>query len=231
MIAEWKIEGGIVLIDKPLEWTSFDVVKRLRNRLKYKKIGHAGTLDPLATGLLVVCFGRFTKRIEEIQAMPKVYEATVRFGESTPSYDLETKVDATYPTAHIDEEAIRRVLPDFTGEIQQVPPLFSAVKLDGVRAYEYARKGEHAEIKSRSVQIHALEILHWDAPDLHLRIRCGKGTYIRSLARDLGEALGSGAHLTSLSRTQIGPFVLKDARPPDHFNAEDDFYLHRLTDL
>lgn len=231
MIDEWKIEGGILLIDKPLTWTSFDAVKKLRNVLGYKKIGHAGTLDPLATGMLVLCFGRFTKRIEEIQSMGKVYTATLELGKTTPSFDLESSVDQTFPYDHITKELVEATLPQFVGNIEQYPPKFSAVKIDGKRAYDYAREGQEVEMKPREVQIDKIELLSLDLPFLELRIHCGKGTYIRSLARDLGIALGSGAHLTKLHRDSIGPFICEKAMTPTSFNSAEDIYLHRITSI
>lgn len=230
-VAEWKREGGVLLIDKPYEWTSFDVVKKLRNVLKYKKIGHAGTLDPLATGLLVVCFGKFTKQIEKIQAQEKEYIAELELGASTPSYDLETEVDKNYSTEHIDLALVQRILPQFTGEISQFPPAFSAVKIDGQRAYELARKGKDVKLKERKVNIYSLEVLSYEGVKLELKIRCSKGTYIRSLAHDIGKALDSGAHLTALRRTAIGEFDVEKAFSPLDLKSEEDFYLHRITEI
>lgn len=208
------ISGEILAVDKPYGWTSFDVVKRLRGalsrRLKVKrvKIGHAGTLDPLATGVLVVCTGRATRRIEELQKGVKAYRATVRLGATTPSYDLEKDIDATYPTAHITPEAVEEALAALRGDIMQVPPIFSAVKVDGKRAYKYARKGREVELAAKPVTISKLVATNIDldseTPSLELEIVCSKGTYIRSLARDIGQALGSGAHLTALRRTAVG---------------------------
>lgn len=214
------ISGEIFVIDKPLGWTSFDVVKRLRGALtrllglKRFKVGHAGTLDPLASGVLVICTGRATRQIESIQAGRKVYEATVRLGESTPSYDLETEIDRTAPTAHITRELVEEVLSRFRGRIMQVPPVFSAVKVDGKRAYRYARKGAEVELAAKPVEISSLELLEYGLPDIRLRIECGKGTYIRSLARDLGEALGTCAHLTSLRRLRVGSHDISGALTP-----------------
>lgn len=211
------INGEVLVIDKPLRWTSFDVVKRIRGAiqrrmgLKRFKVGHAGTLDPLATGVLIVCTGRATRRIEALQSGLKEYVAEITFGATTPSYDLEKEIDAHYPWAHITEEMIREILPRFTGKVLQVPPVFSAVKVDGRRAYKYARSGEAVEIKPKELEIPELELLGWDAPKLRLRIVCSKGTYIRALARDFGEALQSGAHLTALRRTRVGDCTLNDA--------------------
>ncbi|MFY0644578.1 MAG: tRNA pseudouridine(55) synthase TruB [Bacteroidia bacterium] len=231
MIDERKIEGGIILIDKPLNWTSFDVVAKLRNVLHYKKIGHAGTLDPLASGLLIVCFGRFTKRIEEIQLLKKTYIAEIKLGETTPSFDLETEVDGVYETAHITEKLFNEKLAEFRGTIQQLPPKFSAVKVNGVRAYKYARKGEEVELKYREVHIDEISVLDYSLPKVTLKVVCSKGTYIRSLARDIGATLNSGAHLTKLERTAIGDFHVKNAREPKSFTSEEDFYLHRILEI
>lgn len=210
------IGGEIIGVDKPLGWTSFDAVKRVRGAiqrrmgLKKFKVGHAGTLDPLATGVLIICTGRATKKIDNLQSGEKEYVAVIRFGATTPSYDLEKEIDKTYPFEHITEDNIREVLPRFTGRIMQVPPVFSAVKIDGKRAYKYARKGSEVELKPKPLEIKEMELLKWDSPDLTLRIVCSKGTYIRALARDLGEALGSGAHLIALRRTRVGEIKAED---------------------
>ncbi|RYY10357.1 MAG: tRNA pseudouridine(55) synthase TruB, partial [Cytophagaceae bacterium] len=204
-------EGVVLLLDKPLTWTSFDVVRKVKNTLRPRKIGHAGTLDPLATGLLILCTGKKTKEIDQIQAQEKEYEGTFRLGQTTPSFDLETPVDAEQPYAHLTEAEIQAAVATFLGKIEQIPPVFSAVKVDGKRAYELARKGEQAEIKSKTVEIKAFELTRIALPDLDFRIVCSKGTYIRSLARDLGAALGCGAHLTRLVRTRIGEHRLADA--------------------
>lgn len=206
------VTGEILYVDKPLEWTSFDVVKRLRGVLLHRlhrkkfKVGHAGTLDPLATGVMIVVTGRATKLIESLQAGVKEYVATIRVGATTPSFDLETEVDAVYPTEHVTEELIRKALPKFTGRIEQVPPAFSACKVDGKRAYKMARKGHEVELKPKVLVIDEIEMLSFDAAEMvvTLRIVCSKGTYIRAIARDLGEALGSGAHLIGLRRTRVG---------------------------
>lgn len=204
------ISGEILCIDKPLGWTSFDAVKRLRGaiqrrlRLKKFKVGHAGTLDPLATGVLIVCTGRATRRIEELQNGSKEYVATLRLGATTPSFDLEKEIDATYPTDHITRELVESILPRFTGRIMQVPPVFSAVKVDGKRAYRFARKGAEVELKAKPLQIDELELLAFSPEEIELRIVCSKGTYIRALARDIGQALHSGAHLIALRRTRVG---------------------------
>ncbi len=205
--------GEVLVIDKPLTWTSFDVVNKLRYQLKRHlgikkiKVGHAGTLDPLATGIVIVCTGKATKQIEQLMGHDKEYVATARLGATTPSFDLETETDATYPTEHITRELLEKVIEnEFAGEIDQVPPVFSAIRVDGKRAYELARTGNatDVELKSRKVRIERMEIEKFELPDVTLRIRCSKGTYIRSIARDLGFALGSGAHLTSLRRTAVG---------------------------
>lgn len=204
------ISGEVLAIDKPLGWTSFDAVKRLRGaiqrrlHLKRFKVGHAGTLDPLATGVLIVCTGRATRRIEELQGGSKEYVATLQLGATTPSFDLETQIDATYPFDHVTREAVEAVLPRFRGEIMQAPPIFSAVKIDGKRAYKLARKGAEVELKPKPLVITELEIIAFEPPRLELRIVCSKGTYIRALARDIGQALGTGAHLTALQRTRVG---------------------------
>ncbi|MDE6794489.1 MAG: tRNA pseudouridine(55) synthase TruB [Muribaculaceae bacterium] len=204
------ISGEIIGIDKPLGWTSFDAVKRLRGAIQRRlhvkkfKVGHAGTLDPLATGVLIICTGRATRRIEELQNGDKEYVATIRLGATTPSFDLETKIDKEYPWAHVTRKMIEEVLPRFTGKIMQVPPVFSAVKVDGKRAYNLARKGKEVELKAKPLEIKEMELLSCDFPDVTLRIVCSKGTYIRAIARDLGEALGSGAHLIGLRRTRVG---------------------------
>ena len=196
------IEGEIFHVDKPLHWTSFDVVKRIRGILtrrtgrKKLKVGHAGTLDPLATGVMTIVTGRKTKLIEQLQAQTKEYVATIRLGATTPSFDLETEIDATYPWEHISRDAVDKALSRFVGEISQVPPAFSACKIDGKRAYKMARKGKDVEIKPKTLVI--------DQIDIVVRVVCSKGTYIRALARDIGEALASGAHLTALRRTRVG---------------------------
>ena len=211
------ISGEIIIIDKPLGWTSFDAVKRLRGAIQRRlnvrkfKVGHAGTLDPLATGVLIVCTGRATKRITELQEGMKEYVAEVKFGATTPSYDLEKEIDATYPWEHITRERIEEVLPRFIGHVMQVPPVFSAVKIDGKRAYNYARKDKEVDIKAKPLEIREMEILKWEAPVLTLRVLCSKGTYIRALARDLGEALDSGAHLVGLRRTRVGDYTEQQA--------------------
>ncbi len=204
------LEGEILCIDKPLGWTSFDAVKRLRSELVRRtgirkfKVGHAGTLDPLATGVMIVCTGRTTKRIDELQLGVKEYVATLSLGATTPSFDLETKVDATYPTEHITRELVESVLSRFVGTIQQVPPAFSACKVDGHRAYKSARRGIEVKLKPKTLVIDQIELLDYAPDSITIRVVCSKGTYIRALARDIGEALGSGAHLTALRRTRVG---------------------------
>lgn len=211
------VEGEILVIDKPYKWTSFDAVKRLRGTiqrtlgLKKFKVGHAGTLDPLATGVLIVCTGGATKRIDELQAGEKEYVATLRLGATTPSFDLETEIDSEYPTAHITRELVEEALNRFRGRIMQVPPIFSAVKIDGKRAYKFARKGKEVELKAKPLEITELELLEFSDDTLKIRVVCSKGTYIRALARDIGEALGSGAHLTALRRTRVGSYSENEA--------------------
>jgi tRNA pseudouridine55 synthase len=212
------LAGEVLLIDKPVDWTSFDVVNKIRYLIKRHlgikkiKVGHAGTLDPLATGLVIVCTGKFTKKIDEYQGMTKEYIADVRFGATTPTYDMESEPDATYPYDHITEEVLKKVIQDsFTGEIEQIPPVYSAIKIKGQKAYELARRGEKVTMKPRQVTIHKIDIARFDLPDVTLDVTCSKGTYIRSLAHDIGKALGSGAHLSGLRRTRIGDFSAGDA--------------------
>lgn len=208
-------DGEIFFVKKPYQWTSFALVNKVRwkitQTLKQKiKVGHAGTLDPLATGVMILCTGKATKRIEEFQYQTKEYIATLKLGETTPSYDLELPVDETFTTQHITKELIEKVIPTFKGEIWQVPPTYSAVKVDGKRAYDYARKGEEIELKPKLLVIDEIEILDFKLPELKIRVVCSKGTYIRALARDIGIALKSGAHLTALERTKIGEIKLND---------------------
>lgn len=216
-------EGKVLLIDKPLTWSSFQAVNKVKWALKKHlglkklKVGHAGTLDPLATGLLIICTGKFTKRIQELQGMEKEYTGTFMLGGTTPSYDLETEVDQTFPTGHITEVLINETLQLFIGEIDQKPPVFSAIKKDGKRLYEHARKGEEVEIASRKTTIYEFELTRIALPEIDFRVVCSKGTYIRSLAFDFGAALNSGAHLTALRRTKIGAFDVKDAISPNDF--------------
>lgn len=203
--------GQVLAFDKPYEWTSFALVAKVRwlisRRIGGKiKVGHAGTLDPLATGVMVICTGKATKRIEQLQAGVKEYVATLKLGATTPSFDLEHPVDATYPTAHITEQLVREMLPRFEGEIMQVPPVFSACKVEGKRAYDLARKGKEVELRAKPLRIDEIELTdcQLENQEITLRIVCSKGTYIRALARDIGQALGSGAHLTALHRTRVG---------------------------
>lgn len=210
------IDGEVLYIDKPLGWTSFDAVKRVRGALtrrlhmKKLKVGHAGTLDPLASGVMIICTGRATKRIDELQAGVKEYIATLTLGATTPSFDLETEVDATYPTEHITRELTEEVLSRFTGRIEQVPPSYSACKVDGRRAYDYVRKGEEVELKPKVLVIDEIELIRWSPEEIEIRVVCSKGTYIRALARDIGAALGSGAHLKALRRTRVGDVGIDD---------------------
>ena len=211
------VSGTLLLIDKPLEWTSFDVVKKVRNLIKKKlqikkiKVGHSGTLDPLATGLLIVCTGEFTKRIEEIQGQEKTYTGQFTLGATTPSFDRETKVNHTFNTAHITKQLLEETTKQFVGEITQMPPIFSALKKDGKRLYDFAREKEEVEIKERKVMVHSFEITDINFPAVNFKISCTKGTYIRSIANDFGRALNSGAYLSKLCRTKIGKYNLKDA--------------------
>lgn len=215
------IAGEVLFFNKPLKWTSFDLVNKFRYKLSRKlkvkkiKVGHAGTLDPLATGVMIVCTGKATKRIDEFQYQTKEYIATLKLGETTPSFDLEKEVDAVYPTEHITRELVEEVLKTFVGVIQQVPPVFSACKVDGKRAYELARKGEEVELKSKTLIIDELELLKCELPVIKIRVVCSKGTYIRALARDIGTALNSGAHLIALERTRIGDVTLDMCMNPE----------------
>lgn len=213
-------EGEILCFDKPLGWTSFKVVGHARYHLcrylgvKKLKVGHAGTLDPLATGVVIVCTGKATRRIEELQAHTKEYVATLRLGATTPSYDLEHEIDAVYPTEHIDRPMVEEVLQRFVGEIEQVPPAFSACMVNGTRAYDLARKGQEVELKPKKLVIDEIELLDCSLPDITIRVVCSKGTYIRALARDIGQALQSGAHLTALRRTRVGDVRVEDCLNP-----------------
>lgn len=216
-------EGALLLFNKPYEWTSFDLVNKVKFKIKHKyrfkkiKVGHAGTLDPLATGLLIVCVGKYTKKIDSYQTQVKEYIATMQLGATTPSFDLETEIDEKYPTEHITRELVDETLKGFIGEIQQRPPDYSAVKVNGKRAYEYARKGQEVEIKKKTLAIDEIEVLEFDQNTLKIRVVCSKGTYIRALARDIGQKLNSGAHLTALERTKIGDFHVKDALEIEEF--------------
>ena len=217
------VTGEILYFNKPLHWTSFDVVNRVRRVLchtigqKKLKVGHAGTLDPLATGVIVLCTGKATKRIEELQYGVKEYIATLQLGATTPSFDLEHPIDQTYPTEHITRELVDETIKRFVGEIWQVPPVYSAVKIDGKRAFDYARKGQEVEIKPKLLVIDEIEVLKFEDMQLTIRVVCSQGTYIRALARDIGEALNSGAHLTALQRTQVGDIRLEDCMEVEDF--------------
>jgi len=206
-------EGGVILVDKPYEWTSFDVVHKLRKPVK-AKIGHAGTLDPLATGLLICCTGKFTKKIADYQKLPKEYTGIFHLGAVTPTYDLESEPEEIKPYEHLTEEEITNATKQFTGDILQLPPIHSAIKKDGKRAYEYARAGQEIKLEPRPVQITEFEITKIDLPEVHFRVMCSTGTYIRSLAHDFGQALGCGAYLQELRRTRIGEFNVDDAVTP-----------------
>ncbi len=212
--------GQVVLVNKPVGWTSFQAVKKVKWLLRAKKAGHAGTLDPLASGLLIICTEKQTKTIQSIQDAEKEYTGTIVLGATTPSYDLETEVNGTYPTSHIDAALVETVLASFRGEILQAPPLYSAIKVDGQRAYNMARGGVEHEMKKRPVIIKELEVQSLQLPELKFRVVCSKGTYIRSLAHDIGLALGSGGYLTELVRTRIGPFRLENAKTPAEMEQE-----------
>ncbi|MBR0363195.1 MAG: tRNA pseudouridine(55) synthase TruB [Alistipes sp.] len=215
-------EGYVAVIDKPYEWTSADVVRKIKFQLRkcgYPKIkiGHAGTLDPLATGILLVCIGRATKQVEALQAEEKEYVAELMLGATTPSGDMEHEVDQTYPTEHITREMVEEALKSLTGEREQLPPLYSAKKVQGVRAYEFARAGEEVELKKALINIYEMELVEWDMPRIKIRVRCSKGTYIRSLAFEIGEAVQSGAYLTSLRRTRSGGYTVEKSHTLDDF--------------
>lgn len=213
----------MLYFDKPLRWTSFALVNKIRFHISRKlgvkkiKVGHAGTLDPLATGVMIICTGKATKRIEELQYQTKEYIATLQLGATTPSFDLEKEIDATYPTEHITREMVEETLKKFTGTIEQIPPAFSACKVDGKRAYDLARKGDNVELKPKTLVIDEIELLECNLPVIKIRVVCSKGTYIRALARDIGEALQSGAHLTGLIRTRVGEVRLEDCMQVDQF--------------
>lgn len=217
------LEGNVILINKPLSWTSFDVVKKVRNILRsnYKvkkiKVGHAGTLDPLADGLLILCTGKWTKKIEEFQNQEKEYTGTFVLGATTPSYDLETEIDQIFDLGNLSKEKIESNTNLFIGDIEQLPPIYSAIKKDGVRLYEYARKGVEVEVKKRKVHVSSFEISRIELPEVDFKISCSKGTYIRSIAHDFGKSLDNGAHLSKLTRTKIGGFQLEDAIDLDTF--------------
>ena len=213
----------VLYFDKPLGWTSFNLVNRVRGVLsrhlgvKKLKVGHAGTLDPLATGVMILCTGKNTKLIESFQYQTKEYVATIKLGATTPSFDLETEIDAEYPTEHITEELVKETLAKFIGEIQQIPPTYSAIKINGKRAYEYARKGDEVELKPKTLVIDEIELLEYKMPEIVVRVVCSKGTYIRALARDIGEALQSGGHLTALRRTRIGDIRVENCLQYEDF--------------
>jgi len=212
-------EGVMLLVDKPLGWTSFDVIRKLRHLIRIRKIGHAGTLDPLATGLLIVCTGKFTKRINQYMAQQKEYTGTITIGATTPTYDLESEPTNFIATDHITLAQVQSILPQFTGPIQQIPPAHSAIKVDGKRVYELARKGKEVKLEPRSVHIYSFELLSLQDAQLQFRVVCSTGTYIRSLANDLGQALGCGAYLSSLRRTRIGEFDVAQAQTMESFAA------------
>lgn len=213
-------EGAVIYVNKPLHWTSFKAVGHIRHHIcrkigvKKLKVGHAGTLDPLATGVMIICTGKATKRIEEFQYHTKEYVATLRLGATTPSFDMEHEIDAYYPTEHITQELIEETLHQFEGEIQQIPPAFSACKIDGERAYDLARKGQAVELKPKTLVIDEIELLACELPYIRIRVVCSKGTYIRALARDIGVALHSGAHLTELIRTRVGDVKIDNCLDP-----------------
>lgn len=226
------IEGEILYIDKPLHWTSFKLVKIVRAKLcsklhiKKLKVGHAGTLDPLATGVMVICTGRKTKEIESLQAQTKEYIATIMLGATTPSFDLETEIDSTYPTDHITEDKVKEVLQKFVGDIEQIPPAFSACKVDGKRAYTLARNNQEVELKPKLLVINEIELVDYNLPELKIKVICGKGTYIRALARDIGIALNSGAHLTGLIRSRVGNITLDDCLKSDQLDSFFDMKIN-----
>ena len=218
--------GEILYFDKPLHWTSFNLVAKVRSALCHKigvrklKVGHAGTLDPLATGVVTICTGKATKRIDELQSHTKEYVATLQLGATTPSFDLETNIDSTFPTAHITEQKVREILTQFLGKIEQVPPAFSACKIDGHRAYNLARKGKEVQLKAKILVIDEIELQNFDSESMQITIRvvCSKGTYIRALARDIGTALQSGAHLIALRRTRVGDIRVEDCMKMEDFS-------------
>jgi tRNA pseudouridine55 synthase len=220
--------GEVLLFDKNLDWTSFDLVNRVRNTLcrkmeiKKMKVGHAGTLDPLATGLMILCTGKFTKKIETYQAQEKEYTATIKLGATTPSFDMETEEDSSNEINYITKELIEKAIEKFRGEIEQVPPIFSAVKVKGKRAFDYARNGEEVKLQARKIVIKNIEVESFDSPNLKIRVECSKGTYIRALARDIGEELKCGAYLIELRRTRIGEFKVEDS-------ITVDFFLEKLN--
>ncbi|MBN2348232.1 MAG: tRNA pseudouridine(55) synthase TruB [Bacteroidales bacterium] len=217
------LDGKILSFNKPFKWTSFDLVKNvhaaIRQKYSFKKIkvGHAGTLDPLATGVMVICTGKATKKITEIQDLKKEYIATLKLGETTPSFDLESEVNASFPVEHITLDLVTHVANDFIGELKQIPPVFSAKNINGVRAYKYARRGEDITLEPNSIQIFNIEIIEFNLPILKIKVECGKGTYIRALARDIGEKLNSGAYLAALERSAIGPYKIENSISIENF--------------
>ena len=217
------VEGEVLLFDKPYQWTSFDLVRKVRNMIKAKinvskiKVGHAGTLDPLATGLMIVCTGKCTKQIDSYQSQEKEYIAGILIGKTTPSFDLEKEYDKEYPTEHITKKLVENILKTFLGDSDQIPPVFSAKFIDGKRAYEFARKGQEVEMKPSKINIRVVELLSYDMPEIKIRVCCSKGTYIRSLVRDIGERLNSGATMISLQRTAIGSYQLNNAISIEEF--------------
>lgn len=229
------IEGEVLYVNKPLTWTSFNVVSKIRwklvksLKLKKLKVGHAGTLDPMATGVMIICTGKATKRIESFQYQTKEYIATLKLGATTPSFDLELPEDAAFPTQHITAELVQSVLPGFVGEIMQVPPIFSAVKVDGKRAYNYARDGQEVELKAKSLVIDEIEMIDFNDCILKIRVVCSKGTYIRALARDIGLALNSGAYLVGLQRTRIGQVTLTDCKEVDEMVESIETYFSQQS--
>lgn len=230
------LEGEILYFNKPLRWTSFDLVNKFRYELTRKlgvkkiKVGHAGTLDPLATGVLILCTGKATKRIDELQYQTKEYVATLKLGETTPSFDLEKEVDAVYPTAHITRELVEETLKSFVGTIQQVPPVFSACRVQGKRAYELARTGQEVALRSKTLVIDEIELLDYALPIIKIRVVCSKGTYIRALARDIGQALRSGAHLIALERTRIGQVTLDQCLSPEDIKPFLDKHVEKIVE-
>jgi len=225
------VSGEILYFNKPLNWTSFQVVGKIRwkisrtFKIKKIKVGHAGTLDPLASGVLIVCTGKATKQIESFQYLTKEYIATMKFGETTPSFDLETEVDATFPFSHITQEKVEEALKQFIGEIEQVPPVFSACKINGERAYKLARNGEEVNLQPKTLVIDEIELMTCNLPEITIRVVCSKGTYIRALVRDIGQALESGAHLTGLVRTRIGDVTLDQCMEVSDFEKTLDEYI------
>jgi tRNA pseudouridine55 synthase len=222
-LVEQLQSGKVLLFDKPIYWTSFDLVKKVKSIIKYKlkltqiKIGHAGTLDPLATGLMVICTGKETKNIEKYQAEPKEYITQIKLGETTPSYDLETEINAKYPVEHIDKGMVINILEGFTGLQMQIPPDYSAKLVNGTRAYKLARKGKTLDMQPKEINIYSISLISFDLPIIQIKVQCSKGTYIRALARDIGSKLGTGAHLIGLNRTCIGNFLIKDAISVEDF--------------